>query len=152
MKVTVKAMFLLMFGMLFALAACGGGGGGGGTTTTTAFPTDVGVNLSEVSSAGLDNINFSTAKTGIPDTGTMTAPITTATDMGDLVVKLADNVFSGMATAFNEELTATSIHVSGTAFGGTLKVDFADYGYDIDGDGVNDPCSGTSGRGMTTSA
>lgn len=145
MKIKSRVMFLL-FGMAGALtlAACGGGGGGG-TTATTSFPSSVGVDLSEASSSGLENINFSTAKAGIPEGGTMSAPITTSTNMGDLVVKLADHVFSGVATAMNDMLTATSTQVSGTAFGGTLKIDFSDYGYDINGDGTNDPCSGTAG-------
>ena len=147
MKIKSRVVFLL-FGMAGALtlAACGGGGGGG-TTTTTSFPSSVGVDLSEVSSSGLENINFSTSKAGIPEGGTMSAPITTATNMGDLVVKLADHVFSGVATAMNDMLTATSTQVSGTAFGGTLKIDFSNYGYDINGDGTNDPCSGAAGTG-----
>ncbi|MFH1874207.1 MAG: hypothetical protein ABH859_03355 [Pseudomonadota bacterium] len=128
---------------LLAFAACGGGSSGGGTTSA-AFPTSMGVDVSSVSSEDLQNVNFSVAKAGIPDTGTMSAPITTATNMADLVTKLSDHMFSGIAAALNSQLTSTATQISGTVFGGTLKMDFSNYNYDVDGDGENDPCSGTA--------
>ncbi len=141
----MKKRYLQVCGVVFllAFAACGSSGGGS-SSTDAAFPTSVGVDVSAVSSANLQNVNFSVSKAGIPDTGTMSAPITTATDVADLVNKLSDNLFSGIAAALNSELALTSTQISGTAFGGTVKVDFSNYNYDVDGDGTNDPCSGTA--------
>lgn len=140
----------MFFGVLclFGIQACGGGGGGT-TTTAATFPSSVGVDVSDVSSEGLDAINFSFAKTGLPDGGSMTAPITTATNMADLVTKLSNHIFSGISTALNSSLTSTSTQVSGMAFGGTVKIDFTNYSYDVDGDGSNDPCSGAASISST---
>jgi hypothetical protein len=68
------------------------------------------------------------------------------------VIKLSDHIFSGVASAINAEMLETSAQISGDAFGGTLKIDFADYSYDVDGDGSNDSCSGTASITSTTYA
>ena len=131
-----------------SLAACGGSSSGDATSGDV-FPTSVGVDVSEVSSEDLQNVNFSLSKAGIPDGGSMSQPITTATNMADLVTKLTDHIFSGISTALDGELTEETTQISGTAFGGTLKIDFADYAYDVDGDGNNDPCSGSAAISAT---
>lgn len=146
----MKKSFLLVCSVLvpLALAACGSSGGGS-TSTDAQFPSSVGVDVSAVASTGLQNIDFSVSKAGIPDGGTMSQPITTATNMADIVTKLADAIFSGIATAMNSALAATSTQVSGTAFGGTVKMDFTNYNGDVNGDGTNDPCSGTASTTST---
>lgn len=154
----LMACALLALGML--IYQCGSSGGGDSTSTSAtttvsssvnAFPSSVGVDVSTVASSDLQSVDFkslrskkSVAKSGIPSSGTMSAPITAATNLADIVTKLSDNLFSGIATALNSQLSATSTQVSGTAFGGTLKIDFTNYNADIDGDGQNDPCSGTA--------
>lgn len=142
-----------------AIYQCGSSGGGGTSSTTpttstataATFPSSVGVDVSAVASSDLQSVDFKSvkakktvAKAGIPASGTMSAPITAATNLADIVTKLSDHIFSEIATALNSQLSATSTQVSGTAFGGTVKIDFTNYNADIDGDGQNDPCSGTA--------